>query len=560
MDFLNNTVKDIESTNFRSVVMLPPDDGDITDEEFNGEDEENSEHAIPTQLRAESEIIFNSFLKLNEKLEPLPKVKMSRNWKCTEKFEKDLSHVLNTSDDFNPDNHTVLDTWEAVFNNEIITLIVEMSNKYAMQHNHQLSMIEEEIKVYIAILLLTGYLSPKNIRMFWEVNNDTHNNLVSSAMTRNRFLEIHKYLHMCDNSQLPSNDKYAKLSTYYSLLNDSFIKNFKKVNTGKCSIGETMVSYYGEHETEQHIHGKLNDVGYKLWSICTPSGFLAQFIPYQGPKSVLHSQQESDGLGAAVVLQLVSNLPKSQSYDLFFDNFFTSFSLLEKLTELGHFGTGAIKENCVDKRVLKNSVDMKKEGRGSMSMATTEELAVVAWNDDKIVNFASNAHGIHPISNVTKIVNNANKKTKITVPCPKVVSMYYAYMGGVHSFNQSVNSQRISFRGKKWWFPLFAFGLDAACQNSWKLYQSQENQKITYCEFRRNIVQIYLAKYKHSKKRASTGKSQVLPSIRTDNSLDHVKEACNQARCAHCHQRTRIKCKMCQVPLHINCWYTFHNK
>ena len=98
-----------------------------------------------------------------------------------------------------------------------------------MQKNHSLNVSPQEIKVYIAILLLTGYLSARNIRMFWEVKQDTHNQLVASAMRQNRFLEIHQYLHAYDNLDLQENDKFAKLVDYFSLLNTSFLENFQAV-------------------------------------------------------------------------------------------------------------------------------------------------------------------------------------------------------------------------------------------------------------------------------------------------------------------------------------------
>ena len=90
-----------------------------------------------------------------------------------------------------------------------------MSNKYAQQNNHILGLTIDEMKIYVGILLLTGYMNPKNIRMFWETKSDVHNDLVAAAMRRNKFLEIHQYLHKCDNTQLAENDKFAKLSNYF---------------------------------------------------------------------------------------------------------------------------------------------------------------------------------------------------------------------------------------------------------------------------------------------------------------------------------------------------------
>ena len=100
------------------------------------------------------------------------------------------------------------------------SLLVEMSNKYAQQNKHILGVTIDEMEIYVGILLLTGYMNPKNIRMFWETKSDAHNDLVASAMRRNRLLEIHQYPHICDNAQLAENDKFAKLSNYFEMLNE----------------------------------------------------------------------------------------------------------------------------------------------------------------------------------------------------------------------------------------------------------------------------------------------------------------------------------------------------
>ena len=42
---------------------------------------------------------------------------------------------------------------------------------------------------------------------------------------------------------------------------------------------------------------------------------------------------------------------------------------------------------------------------------------------------------------------------------------------------KNIHAQRISFRGKKWWFLLFAFGIDASRQNAWDLYKNISGKK-----------------------------------------------------------------------------------
>jgi hypothetical protein len=35
-------------------------------------------------------------------------------------------------------------------------------------------------------------------------------------------------------------------------------------------------------------------------------------------------------------------------------------------------------------------------------------------------------------------------------------------MGGVNRLDENVDNFRVGLRGKKWWSPIFAFGIDAA--------------------------------------------------------------------------------------------------
>ena len=106
-------------------------------------------------------------------------------------------------------------------------------------------------------------------------------------------------------------------------------------------------------------------------------------------------------------------------------------------------------------------------------------------------------------------------------------------MGRVDRFNQYVHSQRISFRGKKWWYPLFAFGLDASSKNDWQIYKRGNNTNIHYCEHRRHIVLLYLGRYKIPAQKSVQAGSLlniiVLPHIRENNASEHIKASCNQS-------------------------------
>lgn len=453
-----------------------------------------------------------------------------------------------------------VECFEKMFSQDVVDLLVNMSNTYALQQNKTLNVTQEEIKIFVSILLMTGYSTPRNVRMYWEVQSDTHNSAASASMRRNRFLEIQQFLHLSDNTHLPQNDRFAKVRLYFTMLSKNFEKNFEHVFTSHLSIDETMVPYYGRHGAKQHLKGKPIRFGYKIWSMATRDGYLISFEPYQGAAAAPLPDQAELGLGAAVVTELSSRLPSEKGpYNLYVDSFFVGIPLIRLMTEHNVGITGTIKDNRMEKCPVMPFADMKKKKRGSSSSMFVEDMCVVRWNDNSIVTVASNCHGTVPIHKVDRIGFVAKKKTKIIVDCPNIVKQYNCFMGGVDRFDQNIGSLRVNLKGKKWWYPLFLFGIDAACQNAWQLYKATSRDSITYCDFRRAVVQHYIFTFGNpsKKKHAVTSVPKKKKNVGGGTS-EHTRVACSQRRCRQCHKKTKFMCEKCGVGLHIHCWYDHH--
>ena len=72
-------------------------------------------------------------------------------------------------------------------------------------------------------------------------------------MSRQRFRDIKRYLHVCDNMNLGS-EKMAKVKPTYDVLN-SKIQSFG-ILYSQLSIDESMVPYFGKQSCKQFIRGK----------------------------------------------------------------------------------------------------------------------------------------------------------------------------------------------------------------------------------------------------------------------------------------------------------------
>ena len=68
-----------------------------------------------------------------------------------------------------------------------------------------------------------------------------------------------------------------------------------------------------------------------MWAICASDGFGAMFEPYCGKSTKIENFQL--GQGPNVVLNFVKKIELKPGTEVFFDNLFTSFPLLQALSD-----------------------------------------------------------------------------------------------------------------------------------------------------------------------------------------------------------------------------------
>ena len=163
------------------------------------------------------------------------------------------------------------------FTDDVLEFICEESIKYARtKGNHSFNLDSNDLKAFIMILLVSGYVDLPRRPMFWERSPDVENGAVSSKMSRNRFDEIMKYLHQADNTDIDANDKFSKVRPLLIKLNEKCLSNYLPEEA--ISIDESMVPYFGRHGCKQFMKSKPVKFGYKLWVAATPIGYAIQFI------------------------------------------------------------------------------------------------------------------------------------------------------------------------------------------------------------------------------------------------------------------------------------------
>ena len=102
---------------------------------------------------------------------------------------------------------------------------------------------------------------------------------------------------------------------------------------------------------------------------------------------------------------------------------------------------------------------------------------------------ASDCFGSEPIQKAKRW--DRKEKKEVSVDMPYVVHKYNTSMGGTDRQDQNVNKYRISIRTKKWWWPLFSWGIDVTIQNAWLLFRAS-HPRWSLLEFRRYVVRCLL--------------------------------------------------------------------
>lgn len=561
-----------EVTEQPDFVIIPPDPDELTDEEDIDDDVLGENLELPKDITGEIEVISKKCRR-----KQYAKKKENILWeKCTPVFNRkplDLHSIESKKKESISNklvNHEPVDMFLEIFSEDLLKHIVEESIKYAHQKNRlNFSLSVPLLKRFIGCLLFTGYSCLPQEKLYWSLADDVSSPLVRNAMTRSTYMSIKQNLHLADNTALDKTDKLAKVRPYIRILNENFLKY--GVFSTHLSVDEQMIPYFGKHSCKMFMKGKPVRFGFKVWCLCSSSGYLFQFDIYTGKIAESKTEPLDLGLGSHVVTKLLTAVEVPSNHLIYFDNFFTSHSLLTKLTSMGFYATGTVRENRIGKCPLQPVKKIKREARGTYDSAFDKknEICAVRWNDNAVVTVASNWEAVEPITTAKRY--SRGEKKHVIIKQPILISDYNKHMGGVDLLDNFVAMYRVKVRGKKWWFPIFTNFIDVAKANAWRLYRDIMDSKISLLDFQRSIAvslmktpeemqtDINLPTVSHVGRPSSVQKA-ILNVTRRDH-LDHIiikNDENKRKRCKHCKSQTVTKCDKCNIPLHAKCFKDFH--
>ena len=265
---------------------------------------------------------------------------------------------------------------------------------------------------------------------------------------------------------------------------------------------------------------------------------------------------------------------------MYFDNFFSSITLVMELLMDGIYACGTLRSNRIGfpeilkpltKKGLPSRGDFRsaqlRKTRGIPTRKSTKSVAVSVWQDNQpVVVVASNCDP----SSSTTVQRRKKDGTISTIPCPMSINLYNKYMGGVDLNDQLRGYYSVRSKGRKFYKYIWWFLFDVTITNSYilcKHYTSLTNCSVQ--DFRTQLAKSLIGEYNGRKRRGRP--SITAPSTQRFCSSHFPSRNDKKNRCYFCYHNRRERhetiwyCKTCNQHLCHNgrdddCFLLFHTR
>lgn len=459
------------------------------------------------------------------------------------------------------DQSRPLDIFKSFFNDELLELVVEETNRYVHQKGAPdrgrkssvwKDVSKEEMQSLFALMILMGIVRKPSLEDFWDTDELIETPKFATVMPRDRFFAIYQSLHFCDSETADEEDRLHKIRQVVELLNT----NFREVMTPEkdVSTDESLLKFKGRLSWRQFNPSKRARFGFKVYKTCQSGGSAPGYIWNFSIYTAEDAKRE--GLASSsIVLQLNQNL-LHKGYNLYLDNWYSSPDLFIDLfrAKTNVCGTVQMKRRLMPKDLPKDK-DMK---RGEVAYrASKKGLLMMLWKDKKVVRLLTTMHSADMVA-----TGRVNRHTQEPIVKPQIVLDYNIGMGGVDHSDALATTYEVARKTVKWYRKLFFYLFDMCLTNSWLIYRKLGG-KVTHVNFRKQLVREMLSdadlpEYPRSGRRrtrttATTRKSKHMPTR-----VPAVgKRKRGMRRCVYCRKvdgkrsNTGTLCSTCNVPL---CW------
>ena len=148
------------------------------------------------------------------------------------------------------------------------------------------------------------------------------------------------------------------------------------------SVDESIVPYFGRHSAKMFVKGKSIRFGNKIWCLCGSDSYLYHMQIYQGKQSNANDQP----LETRVINNMVYIISSNSNvlyHQLYFNNFFSSYHMMNELAKKSMQATGTIRENRTEgayKQLIKNK-ELQKQERGIYNYCSDGKVYIAKWHE-----------------------------------------------------------------------------------------------------------------------------------------------------------------------------------
>ena len=217
-----------------------------------------------------------------------------------------------------------------------------------------------------------------------------------------------------------------------------------------------------------YIPMKPHKWGFKIHLLCDSNTNYLYNILFdpgkEGKDSIIYENNPS--ISQSIVLRLLSCINDGKKRNIFFDGWYSSIELMNKLTKLGYLNTTIFRNNEKD---LPSKI--KEEGYNN---AYKDNVLIQKHQDKKAILFGSNY----------KILSDDIK------------NIYNVKNRGVDVFDQYLGICTIQRTPKKWYKKVLLFGVNAAIINAKIISYIRYGKETTTLQFKERIIKYIFEKYK----------------------------------------------------------------
>ncbi len=422
---------------------VPPDDGNIDDEEDVEMESGGDSSTCSSEDNDDDE---------EEEVE-------SENWRIVvpEDDERDeiypFSCVTGTRSDLRPssldDDELIIKYCDLFLPSRLVDMLVEFTNiRAGLSDDPKWKPTNsDELRKFLCLSLLMGIVRKPTFQSYWSTDGiiSTPFFAQEESLSRDRFLQLLRYIRFADYTQLPENDVLRKIRPFLDCVKSICKETYHP--SKYVSVDETLLLFKGRFIYKQFIPSKRARYGVKTYALCeSETGYMYNFETYVAQKNIDFGEFANMPFASKIVLLLTKPL-FHLGHHVVTDNFFTSEHLASNLLRNGTYFTGTWRENRRVPDILKYSqsqpfettfarkglllcskfVDKKQSGKKNIYVLDSEELASSV-----------------PVRRIRKGGNEE------LIDKPTTILKYNAKMGGVDRTDSLIQRYDVTRKSLNW--------------------------------------------------------------------------------------------------------------